>query len=548
MVCNILDRHAPRKQRHIRANQKPFMNKELHMAIMHRSKLRNRYLKDKTDKNRKKCNKQRNYCVGLSRKTKQEYYENLDITKITDNKTFWKTVGPYFRERFCDAQKITLIENDDIVTEDAKTCEIFNDFFSNIVKNLNLKIDESHLTDSEHIHDPVDRAIFKYQNHPSIINIKAKVDLSQCFSFASISISEAKKQIKNLNISKASQTTDIPTKLIKDNCNIFVGLIKNCFDESLCQSVFPQDLKLADVTPVFKKDNRSDKFNYRPVSILPNLSKIFERFMYDQMYPYFESILSKFQCGFRKGFSSQHCFLVMIEKFKKARDEGGSYGALLTDLSKAVDCLVHDLLIAKLHAYGFDRKSLAYIYSYLAGRKQRTKINSTFSSWHDLIYGVPQGSILGPLLFNIYLCDFFLTIDDTYIASYADDNTPYVCDKNIETVIERLEKATSKLFMWCSSNAMKANPSKSHLLLSTKEKKYANIDNTHIENSCFEKLLGIVIDSDLKFDAHLKNICTKVSHKLNALSRSKRKAKEKIANGKFYHLAVWILSSCMDVS
>ena len=159
---------------------------------------------------------------------------------------------------------------------------------------------------------------------------------------------------------------------------------------------FPQPLKKADITPIFKKDSRLDKSNYRPVSILPNLSKIFERCIYNQISLYFNDILSKYQCGFRKGFNAQYCLMVMIEKWKKALDQGGSCGALLTDLSKAFDCLLHDLLIAKLHAYGFSRKSLKLIYDYLSERLQRTKINDTtvcglkyFSVYHKVQYSGP---------------------------------------------------------------------------------------------------------------------------------------------------------------
>ena len=145
--------------------------------------------------------------------------------------------------------------------------------------------------------------------------------------------------------------------------------------------------------------------------------------MFDQMYSYFNQILSKHQCGFRQGHSTQHSLLLMVEKLKKSLDNSGVGGMLLTDLSKAFDCLRHDLLIAKLAAYGFDQPSLCFIFSYLSGRIQRTKLNNACSSYADIKYGVPQGSILGPLLFNIDICDLLFWDYKCDIASNADDNT-----------------------------------------------------------------------------------------------------------------------------
>ena len=191
-------------------------------------------------------------------------------------------------------------------------------------------------------------------------------------------------------------------------------------------------MKYAEVTPILKKDDKTDKENYRPKSILPNLSKVYERLMYNQIYPYFETIFSKFEFEFRKGFNAQHCLLVMLEKKRKTLDEGSETGAALTDLFKAFDCIDRNLLITKLNANGFEKQSINFIYSYLTKRKQRTKVDSGVSSWEMLFSGVPQGSVVGPLEF----------------AGYADGNTPYIYSPNIENVLDNLQGALQKMFHW----------------------------------------------------------------------------------------------------
>ena len=168
--------------------------------------------------------------------------------------------------------------------------------------------------------------------------------------------------------------------------------------------------------------------------------------MFKQISEFFENIFSKNQCGFRKGHSTQQYLLAMLEKWKRSVDSGKAFGALLTDLSKAFDCLDHELLIAKLNAYGFSLPALRLIHDYLSHRKQRTRVNNSYNEWLAVMSGVPQRSILGPLLFNIFLADLFLIHSDIDIANFVDDNTPYLSAKNVEDVIESLERASVSLF------------------------------------------------------------------------------------------------------
>ena len=155
---------------------------------------------------------------------------------------------------------------------------------------------------------------------------------------------------------------------------------------------------MAYVTPLHKKGKKDLQENYRPVSILPIFFKVFERRMFAKMSHFFDNILSKQQCGFRKGYSTQQCLLAVLEKWKQAVESGQMFGALLTDLSKAFDCLDHELLIAKLNVYGFSLPALKLVHDYLSKRKQKTKVNRTYSSWLEIVFGVPQGSILGQLI------------------------------------------------------------------------------------------------------------------------------------------------------
>ena len=522
IVIKLLNFYAPIKTKYIRANNSPFMNKTLSKAVMTRSRLRNRFLKNPSLENKAAYTKYRNYCTNLFNREKKSYYNKLDVRNITDNKRFWKTVGPLFSEKHIISKKITLVEGEKIISDDIAIADTFNSYFSTIVENLDI----DGFSTFDYSYDPnrdyISNIIVKFEKHPSVVKIKENVKIQHKFHFEPVTEYMILKNIESLDTRKPTTYNNIPSKIIVENKDIFSPFITKMINRSSVTSRFPNSLKLADVTPVYKKEGRALKDNYRPVSILPSISKIFERNMSDQISQYINQHLSPFLFGFRKGYSTQSCLTVMIDKWQKARDNGKVAGALLTDLSKAFDCLNHELLIAKLEAYGFGKSALGYIFSYLNDRKQRTKVNNSYSEWSRIRHGVPQGSILGPLLFNIDINDIFFFVGSD-IANYADDNTPYSVENTAECLIRSLEKDTNILIQWFKDNYFKLNADKCHLLISNSKKDvFINVKEEILECERSVKLLGITIDSQLTFNEHVSKLCKKTSQKLHALARIAR--------------------------
>ena len=215
--------------------------------------------------------------------------------------------------------------------------------------------------------------------------------------------------------------------------------LTDCINSPILNGKFPSELKMAGVIPIFKKDDPFEKANYRPISLLPSLSKVYEKLIYQQLNAFFENKQSPLLCRFRSRYSTQHPLLNLIHKWHSCRDNSGVVGTILMDLSKAVDCLPHELVFAKLHVYGVDIKSLKLLQDYLSNRTQRAKLDSTFSSWFKIPLGVPQGSTLDPLLFNIFLNDMLWFVEKTDICNFADENTIHSRAKSVNDVIENLQ-------------------------------------------------------------------------------------------------------------
>ena len=237
------------------------------------------------------------------------------------------------------------------------------------------------------------------------------------------------------------------------------------------------------------------------------------------------TFLSKLLCGFRKGINCQYALLNMIRQWQNHLSDSGKVGAILMDLSKAFDCLPHDLLIAKLTAYGFGYKTLKLFYSYLSDRKHRARLGSSLSDWLCALLGVPQGSVLGPILFNIFINDLILTIRECSICNFADDNTLYSMDTTLEAVLSSLRSETSNVIGWFNSNGMVANPTKFQMIILGADSSNVSIqinDTIAIKPEKEVKLLGITLDEKLSFYPHVRGICKQVSNKTKALHRIRK--------------------------
>ena len=303
----------------------------------------------------------------------------------------WKTIKPFFLKNGSSGeQKIVLNESDKIVNDQKEVANHFNNFFSTVAENIG----------KDTVYDPSDR--------PSLIEIKKQNDCTNKFVFEKVTTDKVEKIINNINIKKATGADGIPAKLIKCSKSIIAPQITSILNMSIDQSVFPDKLKKAQVTPLYKKNDPLLKTNYRPVSVLCIFSKISEKILEQQLSDFFENIFNPYLCAFRRGHGCQTTLLRLLEDWRNALEKNQYLAAVLMDLSKAFDCLPHDILLDKLSAYGMSTDSVSLLESYLSNRKQQIKINGILSSWSDIQKGVPQGSILGTLLLMSLLMIFFI--------------------------------------------------------------------------------------------------------------------------------------------
>ena len=518
LLCSTFDKHAPIKEKTLTKKAPPFMNGILRKAIFKKCMLRNKFYKSKTSANWENYKAQRNIVTSIRRQSIRVYFRQR--TQNINDKDFWKVLKPFFSEKSKQGnENIILRESNALITDPSDVCNTFNTFYTTAAENIgfpdsipsNLKPD-----------DLLINIINKYSKHPSIMRIKSHISNENSFSFDYTCEDEVAKVISKLDIKKAIGYDGIPVKILKISVSLLTPIVTLMINHCIDKCAFPHALKLAEVSSIYKKSDKLCKENYRPISVLVIVSKVYEKIFVKRMSCYIDKIFNPLLSAYRNGYGCNDVLLKFVQMWKQALDENLFVGALLMDLSKAFDCLPHCLLIAKLHAYGFTNTACLLVASYLSDRQQRVKLGNARSDWKNLNKGVPQGSIMGPFLFNFFIHDLYYFIETSTLLNYADDDTLVYSHESKEELYSKLSNDSQIAIQWFSENGMKANPNKFQFIVAHRYTDVTDpimIGSLSLNPEPHVKLLGITIDKRLNFDFYVNSLCKRAGKQLNVLKR-----------------------------
>lgn len=512
-ILDIINKNKIKKTKYLNPPQKDWINKTIIESINYRNYLwqeckmypNNEELQKKFTQETDKVNRQINI-------QKKNYYYTLFYNNYRRPKKMWETINNLAKNKIKDnCAPPKLIINTGQITEGNAICQHFNDFFIRVGQDLAHKIPNKYHTntgntlmyDSEHTHD-------------IILN-----------KFTPCTTSEVSKIIDNLNSNTSTGLDGISTKTIKCLKPIIIDRLTNCINLCLAQGIFPDTLKVAKVTPIHKSGVKTDPNNYRPVSVLPVLSKIFERIIYTRLSTYLNNkqVLIEQQYGFRPKSSTVTAVIDLVTKIKTHIDEKKIVLGIFIDIKKAFDTVSHHKLLQKLHNIGVRDTSLDMLSSYLKNRRQVVKINNFTSTSQIVTCGIPQGSIIGPLLFLIYINNINSIGLTGYLTLYADDTCLFYFGTSINDMLFNAQKDLDMLSEWLKYNLLTINTSKtSFMIFKAKNKPIGDLtpltmNNDVIQRSHKEKYLGLWIDDKLTWKPHIEHIRAKLISLSGALHR-----------------------------
>ena len=447
--------------------------------------------------------------------TKHKFYHDTFTSQKGDMKKTWSTINTTLnRNKYNNEISKEFLVNDEIITNPQDISNMFNSFFANIGTNLSSNIEANINNNSLSFSD--------YYSNPT--------DL--CFNFNLISENDILVIIKKLKNKNSSGKDEISNRLLKSIKHEISKPLCVIINQSLSSGIFPEALKIAKVKPLFKKGDKKCLNNYRPISLLPTISKVFERVIYIQIYNYFNShnLLCEQQYGFRSQHSTELATIKLVDNIIDQLDNRYTIKtpvAIFIDLSKAFDTLNFDILLHKLKHYGITGISLSLIENYLTNRYQYVSYENCDSVLLELKTGIPQGSILGPLFFSIYINDLVNTSDIFSYLMYADDTTLYfnVEDFNETNKVMAINNELEKVNIWLKLNKLTLNTEKTKCMFFHKRRKVNHmqftINNKHIDIVLQFSFLGVLLDENLSWKNHIDMVTNKLSKLIGILHKLK---------------------------
>ena len=453
----------------------------------------------------------------LKRILKKVYFTKL----LEDNKDNIKNTWTILKSAISKQQKKsglteTFCINNESVSDRKKQVEYFNKYFSSIGNNISETVPQSPKHFSEYIPDNLNNSMF----------------------LEPINSLYVERIVRKMKPKSSSGHDDVSSKIIIHSIECIGEPIAHIINRSFITGIVPDKLKIAKVVPIFKAGDPQLINNYRPISLLPVFSKIIERAMYDKVVHFLNvnNILYLHQYGFRAKHSTIHPILHLLKYCSDVNNTTPSENtvAIFCDLSKAFDVLDHKILLYKLYRYGIRGTVYEWFKNYLTDRRQYVEIEYAKSSYRHTTCGVPQGSILGPLLYLLYVNDIHKSSSTDNIVTFADDTTLYLSDKNIVCLYRRANVAINKLYDWFCANKLLLNATKTKYIVIRPQHKQLNFDGLNITlrgNSLTQvgthfqekstKFLGIHIDENLTWKHHIINVNKKLSRALFAIKQAK---------------------------